>query len=844
MASSNSYVDWSKLYSPNQLAAWQLPAVNQEDAEDGIFRQLFLDWNKLPKKTKSGNDVPLWFLCCDVLDLNKDIVTGTTALVFARRIEIANNASLIFDRSQGNSQDIIIFAQEVIDKTTGQLAVLNITTVGDNDALKTCPFQPDRNLVGASGFFWADKAEVAKTMLPAELELAYFYEGEPLRLALMSIFQVAALLSTEPKAELQELSIAQFRWVASLAQTSSETRDLSAQASSMAMTLASMKAVGKDTLLVPQLDMEIYKEEAKAFMDLLRQRQQQWDNFQARLIEGGNWANAAQDAIVTQQTQKDLVDKLVNQAESTRRQVLYARDIAAKQVVAEKALIAERQIDFERGIETWKREQTIKASIDLVMGIVKILLQIPTIVAAGPQMAVMPAIETAAGFAQSAAKVISSAMSSDKKPVKEIEMQDLTADGKAITNAPSDKDKLAEFLDKQAQKEREDAQDTLKEGLKTAGEGGQEVFDAAMRIAEIAQAAEQMESQSLEVLNSVNNATSTAFSSYDVQGLDVVTGGEQVWDLLLIAVENTFENISALKEIDGGVAYRLEIRRLIIYGKVLSKARLALAQANTQLAEMKWRRIAVDQMTAIAERRLKMLQEQIVRDQTFAQLIFGRLLDAKRSIYLAMEDYRRAFQYFTLVEESQAPALPQITDSVDKFASAVAVISGKKLKLEALGQPPQSMKRTIYLDSLELLNQVRSNGFVTWEISPETVAFRGFGRVRLKCVRVYADGLKSSDDIRIQMVTSGVYIDKVSGGGTRRFVSKNTRRDFVYNGATQEIGFDGDIAPRYVDDFFSPTPFTIWTLKIGYQDGRAIDLSSITRLRMEFQGEATRSESA
>jgi hypothetical protein len=399
------------------------------------------------------------------------------------------------------------------------------------------------------------------------------------------------------------------------------------------------KAVGKDILLVPQLDMDVYKEEAKAFMDLLRQRQQQWDNLQSKINEAANWVNAAQDAIATQQTQKDLVDKLVNQAESTRRQMLYARDIAAKQVVAEKALIAERQIDFARGIETWKQEQTLKASIDLVMGIVKILSQIPTIVAAGPQMAVMPAFETAAGFAQSAAKVISSAMSSDKKSVKEIEMQDLTADGRAITNAPSDQDKKAEFLSEQTKKEREEAQNSLKEGLKTAGEGGKEIFDAAMRIAEIAQAAEQMESQSLEILNSVNSATSTAFSSYDVQGLDVVTGGEQVWDLLLIAVENTFENISALKEVDGGVAYRLEIRRLVVYGKALSKARLAQAQANTQLAEMKWRRLAAEQTITIAERRAQTLQAQIVQDQTFAQLIFGRLLDAKRSIDLLQKSY-------------------------------------------------------------------------------------------------------------------------------------------------------------------------------------------------------------
>lgn len=843
MKSLNALEDWSILYAPKQLKEWQLPevgrtqAAKQKSLEDGIFRELFLSWRDLPQKTPSGHDTPLWFLCCDVLDISKDIMIETTALVFARRIEVAEGAAIVCDRTEGNSPDIVIFAQEVVDKATGQPAALNLVTIGDDEVMHHGAFQPDPAQLGASGFVWSAQAETPESMSAAELEAAYFYEGEPLRLALTSLFQVATLLSTEKPA----LSISQFRWIASLAQASAETRDLAAQASAMAITMASIQAANGSALLVPQLDLDIYAERAAAFMTLLQQRSDQWDEFQSRLLVGQNWSNAAKDAIATRQNEKDLIDKLLAQAENTRTQAVYARDIAAKQIVTEKALVTERKIDFDFGIAAWKKDKTIDASVKLVLGVVKIFSQIPAIVAAGPQMAVMPAVEGAAGLAEVALNVGSQIMSSGTKLPKEIEMQTLGPYGKAVAKPKVDREKQAALITKETQKERKQAQASLTEGFKTAGGGGKEVFDAAMSIVNIAQTAEQMEQQSRALLDSVSDSTATAFATYEVQGLDVVTGGEQEWDSLLLAIENTFEQISVLSEVSGGTAYRLEIRRLVIYGKALSQARLAMAQANAQLAEMKWRRIAAENAIAIAKNRLKQLADQTAFDEMFAQLIFGRLLDAKRSIYLAMEAYRRAFQYFALVDEAQSLQLPRITASVDEFDLAIAKISGKELKLQALSQQPQSMKRNVVVDSPDLLEQLKSKGLVTWELEPDNSAFNSFGRVRFNVVRVFAEGLTTAADIKVEMATSGLYTDKVPGGSTRRFASKAMRRNFVYTnqGEALKILFDGDIAPRYEDDFFAPTPFTIWTLKIESQAGQPIDLSSVTKIRMEFQGEAT-----
>lgn len=838
--------DWSQFYAPERVAAWQLPAASQNILEKGVFRQLTLSWSELPNKTNEGKDIPLWFLGCDVLKVNQDIlIAEKLALVFARRVEITSFASLICDRRKNDTQNIIIFAQEVVDGATGKPASLNIKAVSDNKTIKTHSFQPDPVAQGATGFSWSAKSAEPVVLKPEDLDPAYFYEGAPLRLALVTAFQLATLLSTEDA----NLSIAQLRWVSSLAKSSPETRDLAAQSASMAMTLLDLQtAAGNNALLVPQLDLDIYAAKAQDFMGLLRERQDKWDKLQSRLADDEHWANAARDAIATQKNQKELAEKLVSQAENTRRQAVDARDIAARQVVAEQEKVERCREAFEHGIEQWKEAHIRAQEMNIVMGVGKMLLQLPAILTVGP----IAALPTAVKIAEGVTSVVDSVGSITRFDLGITDLGLSNTDiGASEPSAPeaSGADSEPSVKGEEEKKKLQAAEDQLASGLKTAGEGGKEIFDAISNIINITRTASQVGAQSHAILQSVENATSEAFSSYEIKGLDVVTGGSQVWDLLKNTMENTFENINTLKEIDGGTNYRLEIRNLIIYGKAFSEARLAVAKADAQLAEMKWRRIAIEKEIDITERRLKELGQQISQDQTFAQLAFGRILDTKRSIYLAMEAYQRAFQYFTLVGSADVPALPRITDTVDKFGSAVAQISGKELRSKALRQPPESMNVSFNLTDEKLLIQLKSDGFVTWELNSDHQRFKTFCRIRFRRVRIFVEGLDYSEDIEIRIATSGMYTDKLPGGGVRSFLGSTTRRNFVYEGANRSnIAFDGDIAPRYENDFFSPTPFTIWTIRIQPYDreNTAIELDllktflkPIESLKIELYGEAT-----
>ena len=97
--------------------------------------------------------------------------------------------------------------------------------------------------------------------------------------------------------------------------------------------------------------------------------------------------------------------------------------------------------------------------------------------------------------------------------------------------------------------------------------------------------------------------------------------------------------------------------------------------------------------------------------------------------------------------------------------------------------------------------------------------------------------------IEVQILTAGLYADKVPSGGTKQFVSQPTLRRFVYNpswtGHGEGIVFDGDIAERYKYDFFNPTPFTTFTIRVRGRNDGTVDLSGVTGVKLYFSGEVT-----
>jgi hypothetical protein len=837
-------------YSESNLTSLGIKGYQESRADDGIFRNLLIEWNSLTTKTSYNEDLPCWFIFTDVLKIDKEIILTQETVIFARRIEVADDAGLIIDLTSGSDQNVMIFTQEIIDSESNEIGKLKITRLNSDETTEEYYFASDSADNGSTGITWNGKINSSvNTISSKEIEATYMIEGEPLRLLVMTQFQYATLISTDDI----NLSMMQFRWISSIASCAPATLEIATQASSFAMTLQATKAAGPNALLVPILDLEIYAQDAKSYMELLKDRENYWNSYKIKTEMDQQWAEDAKVQLAIQSNELDLDQKLENQAHDTYKQVLNARSIASKQLSSTLAEVVVKRYDFDAGVKKWERQKTIDEVFNLVTGVAEILMEIPAIVAAGPEMAAMPIMETVQAGVQIGLEGVKMAKEIfDSPPTtvpEEIEMTDLSGgddeqDATPIAGTETEDEKKQREI---AKTKAAESQKKLKDSLSKAGSGAKKVFDAAMNIAKISATADAMQASSANILSTSTGTVDTSFSTFSVQGVDVVTGGAQDWDNLSLELDNSFSNISELRDIDGGTDYQLELRKLIIAGKTLSMAKLAMAKAASDLASAKLRKKSKENTVAIVNKRLKDITKTVAMDDTITQLIFNRVLDARRAVYMAMESYRRAYQYFTLANNSYLPILPKLTDTYSTFSAAVAQISSKKLQsleLAKYGTIPQTIPNLDYsFNDPSLVKSLRENGIVTFDINTNDDNFKGFGRVRFSCVRVFITGLDPNLDAKIQVdiANSGLFADKNPDAlnQIKRFVGMETLKSFVYNNLNAAISFDGDVAARYENDFFKPTPFTTWTIRVSRQDGKPLDLYQITGFKLSIEGEAT-----
>ena len=384
------YLD--RAYTERNLKSLGVFGYDDQRPDDGIFRNMTLSWNLLPKKTSYNDDIPCWFIFTDVLKIDADMILTQETAIFARRIEITPGAGIILDTTEDSDFDLMIFCQEIIVKEAVNSGKLKITRINKDESIDTHFFTTDRTTNGASGFFWNGKSNTKiENYATRNIEATYLFEGEPLRVSLMALFQYATMLSTDNIG----LAQGQFRWISSIAATANATLDLATQASASAMNLEATKAAGANALLVPILDLDIYSEDAKAFMQLLQQREVYWQSYQQLTHMDQQWADSAKTELALADNELDLDKRLEEQANNTYNQVLKARNIASKQLSSVLAEAVVKRFDFQAGIKIWERKKTIDEVFNLVTGVAEILMEIPAIVAAGPQMAAMPMMETA-----------------------------------------------------------------------------------------------------------------------------------------------------------------------------------------------------------------------------------------------------------------------------------------------------------------------------------------------------------------------------------------------------------------------------------------------------------------
>lgn len=852
--------NFRELYSAANIHRWRVPEHQFLDAEYGEFRAPHLRWSEIEHQVADQGKLAMLLICCDVLELEKTPILTIPTFIFARQIEVAEGAEITIDLTSEKEISFVLATQKIVRPNGGEDTelIVGAVTLNENGELSEVESRLSANPDRGATAFVLEKGDLrASPANPAQIALDFLAPGDPLSTMLTTTFQLACLLSTEHP----RLAADQVMWIAALTARHSASHALSSDSHALYKTLLQIMEIGSDALLVPELDHEIYAEESRACLALLNQRAERYETLVSRMENDDRWREQVAVTIEDKQNEAELAASLRAQCESTCDHMREARRIAASNLLECQDGLGDLMVDFQRGILDWQRDETIKASIEIFTGVVDLLQQVGTIVASGGTLAVLPvadSLKLIAGMSVDlSSRAAASTTTNNFDDVIDISWlfaddddTDQDAENDAVYVAETTKTELIEYFESRAaekaaaeseksrqQKIKNSASELKKAGM-AAGKDVKGIYDGIMRIVDIAAKAKKLEEQSEGFLLKAAAQTNTAFGSIDPIGLDFVTGGEDGWAQTELGLEDMFDKIGDLMtKLGGGRAYRLALRRLILFGRTMSQARLALAKANSDLADAILRENSAQVSVRIYERHLRDLSKSRARDTALKQLAFNRVLDSKRSVYLAMEAFMRASSYFTLKPVNR-DILPNITDSVDQISEAVTKNTGKWVTSLALGKSPGPLDLTLSIDLDESEIIRNEDGSLTMRIPMDHKRFHRWYRVRLEALRVFTDGLQSDGDLWIDIQSDGLYMDRSETGQTHSFITRPFARSFVYNPNNETATPLGDSSStgRFAEDFFKPTPFSTWRFTISRQDEQDLDFNTLTGLRLHLQG--------
>lgn len=799
-------MSWKTIYSDTNIKKWGLPASASLDNQ-GIVRGLVLTWTEMEQNFRKLNPAPdpsdnIWYVVCDVLILDDNPRINDQLYIFARRIEIQTDIAFLISSSATSAT---IVTQEIIKNNKPATLQASFMSANEADEPKNVTLKP-----------YADRAATIFTLkTPSTLEtnvwtpsrsiVSHFGDnlanGETLRLVMVTTFQVASLLASSTNSDIStalaaikttpsELAINQLEWVAAITDVSIDTRVIAGQARTQ---LSWVVKRNQGLVFVPPLDFSVYRDAVEAQVKVLKARSAAYDKWVDMERSNDNWLAQTKLTVALQANETELQTQLEKRAESKLHIAKDAETEAAAQLKALETALVQANVDFEAGVKTWKSKNKRSAAFTLILDTVKFGVAIGKLVA----MVAAPGAGEVAGAAEVGGAA--SAAGAGEVGGAAGAVGKAAGAGKASAASKSVTSQLK----------------TVKDLLGPVGEAagdGVAIEGDINKIIEIGKTADAMNTMADDTLTKVNSALDQTFTISPLKGLDTVTGGKHVWESLQVKIDDLFDrDKNLLNDIDKGPEFRVAFRQLVIGAEAYCSSRLAVAEAANSLAEAKLRMNAAKKSVDLAENTQKEFEDNDALYEQLQQDTFGRLLDAKRAVYLQLEQYQQASYYFTL--SNAQPPLPKITASVDDFIEKSAAISGLELVLNELTPTPQNLHSLPI--SLPINNNQRVDKAIVVHIDVTNKTFKQYARIRIDKIEIALLD-KNDDQILVNDIkigTSGTYNDIIPTGGTAQFSGNPFICTVTYD-SKGTVELDSEVYARFGDAVFKPTPFTTWRFQL------------------------------
>jgi hypothetical protein len=787
--------DWAIFYR-NLQEQGNVPNYEHEViGSQTIFRNMYLDLSVVKQTiSKSGINPLVTTLYTDVLVIPDDtnwLLDSSGLVIFARRIEVGSNCSIMLDFRKSTTARLVIFA----DETTGIWEVKAITQDPQPVQFAISALNVSPGLTVSYG----QKPEL--TILSLAQGIA-FQIPEDMPVYLGNSFIYGSLIYDQ----YSDLALSLFTWVKNWASQSPDFAELFYRSTNLVTLLnAQINAQANGAVFVPYLTSSVYTTLAQAFAASAAKYENDYIQLSTQKVLTEQGISLAKTLVANAQSEIEYILALQTQAEGNYDNAVSAARIANTNFERQQIAVQMVAADFEQiGLPDYERAEIIKAVFELATAVV-------TFAAAIAAMALGQgeAAPAAAASAIGGAKAVASAAGTGAEVAK-------TANNLADTMAKLKK--LVEVLKK--------------------------VYELAKAVKEVASNIQHAEAE-METIQKMDAAT-------DGADLSASSGWAlfklQTDAVLQQPVEKGIGFAEQYKmELDKLVIYgqALSAAQLAVVTASQQSAAIAfkLYYAKEKQAQLQQ---YVDSLKVGEAPILNMMQQFYQRYTDSKSSLFSALKSYQASYFYwalrnssiqpkiidSVSDMNAGIQNITQITMDQTSAMSQFDPAPQEMENTVFTITDSKV-----------------------LKSLSESGKTTWTLPIDSQEFAGLSRVRLSTVRIWLEGIKpaTGNSVFINISTSGNYLDRFKGTNYQ-FVSKPLNRAFKYsmlkpgegqgnpswkfnNGDLGYVQIDGKVDHEVSYAYFLPTPFSEWSISL--QDNNpGIDYSGITSITMYFEGSA------
>ncbi|HEY5820512.1 MAG TPA: hypothetical protein VIT20_00960 [Propionibacteriaceae bacterium] len=783
--------DWAEFYRGWQTrGAVPGSSFTVINANHAVFQAMYLDLSEIKLALlSSGFDPPLVTIIADVLNVPADLSWSLNSEVLqiqARRLQTETEFRVNLDFRTSVTTSLVLYCAE-LDGSARVAAVLKDappvgfvidapnpsggTQVGLTDGT------PTRTAIS-----WA---QGVPTELPTWFEQSMRTE-----------FLFGSLLyDAHP-----DLAISQFAWLKNWTGYNKRVQGVFLQSSSLlALLTAQVNATSNGTAFVPYLTRSVYGDLARAYVDEAKQYESDYRALQTQQVVDDQFIALAKSLLSNKTYESDYATQLLAQAKRNFDNAVGAADQAARTLATAQLQAKLIAIDFEEvGVPEWRREQIVKAIIEIGSAVVTFAVGIGAMFVGDP----------AAGGA-----AVTGAIEGAKAAEKAAEA------GSAVAAQAK---QLAETMAK----------------LKKVAEAMAKVYELAKTV--------------MKVVGDLDHADSYAAK---MRELGAETSGADLTATYEWQVYQQTSDASLKGPIDAGIRYaadlKLAVDAIAVYGQALAAAQVAAIEAGQRYAAVSLQKQLAQRQEAELQAYVDGLQKGAAAPAALLQRFYELYLNAKAGLFAAAQGYRGSYFYWALRPSSINPSIVDGVDGLDTgLRNLTSIALDNEAALEHFDPPPQQLvDKQFSVSDPRVLAQLAAGGPARWVLPAQAREFAGFDRVRLTRVRVWLEGAKLPEggSVDVRMSTQGNYLDRFAGK-PYQFTSKPLVRDFQYRVTGKKVGTpdwrfpDGSFGyievDGVVDDevsyaYFQPTPFAEWSIRVS---GDGLNLSGATRLIMQFAG--------